>query len=350
MPIREEAINVFMGLPGDGDRLELTYNHGVDSYELGTGYNHIALTVERPRRHARAARRPGHRAGEAALPGARGRLADLLRARPGRLSHRADRALAGHERPAPGGHRPRVELVPPRRVHVGQARRPRLVAAHGRDLRGGARRRRARRRRRAAARADGAGARDDRAVRALLPRDRDRRRPPRRHLGDPRRHQPEGLPAPGAQALGARDRGALARGGGPLRLSRRGQLDDALRRRRARPRRRLDAADPRRGAPGARRPLVAARRGPHDRALPGRRQRQAQAAQGAARAHLRRAGDGGLAQRGRRGRRAPRGHRRHGAQPRGRGGDRRRQAVLRRPGLPARAHGARRRSSSASPT
>jgi lactoylglutathione lyase len=45
MPIRDEAINVFMGLPGDGDRLELTYNHGVDSYELGTGYNHIALTV-----------------------------------------------------------------------------------------------------------------------------------------------------------------------------------------------------------------------------------------------------------------------------------------------------------------
>ena len=45
MPIREEAINVFMGLPGDGERLELTYNHGVDSYELGTGYNHIALTV-----------------------------------------------------------------------------------------------------------------------------------------------------------------------------------------------------------------------------------------------------------------------------------------------------------------
>src|SRR5215204_6075735 len=45
MPIRDEAINVFMGLPGDGDRLELTYNHGVDSYELGTGYNHIAITV-----------------------------------------------------------------------------------------------------------------------------------------------------------------------------------------------------------------------------------------------------------------------------------------------------------------
>ena len=46
MPIRDEAINVFMGLPGDGARLELTYNHGVDSYEMGTGYNHIAVTVE----------------------------------------------------------------------------------------------------------------------------------------------------------------------------------------------------------------------------------------------------------------------------------------------------------------
>jgi lactoylglutathione lyase len=46
LPIREEAINIFMGLPGDDDRLELTYNFGVDSYELGTGYGHIALTVD----------------------------------------------------------------------------------------------------------------------------------------------------------------------------------------------------------------------------------------------------------------------------------------------------------------
>jgi lactoylglutathione lyase len=44
-PIREEAINVFMGLPGDGPRLELTYNFGVDEYTHGTGYNHIAITV-----------------------------------------------------------------------------------------------------------------------------------------------------------------------------------------------------------------------------------------------------------------------------------------------------------------
>ncbi|HWT89616.1 MAG TPA: VOC family protein [Solirubrobacterales bacterium] len=46
MDIRDEAINVFMGLPGDGARLELTYNHGVESYDLGTGYNHIAVTVD----------------------------------------------------------------------------------------------------------------------------------------------------------------------------------------------------------------------------------------------------------------------------------------------------------------
>ncbi len=46
LPIRDEAINVFMGLPGDGARLELTYNHGVDEYDLGTGYNHIAVTVD----------------------------------------------------------------------------------------------------------------------------------------------------------------------------------------------------------------------------------------------------------------------------------------------------------------
>ena len=47
MPIGDEAINVFMNIPGDGDmpRLELTYNFGVDSYQLGTGYNHIAIAA-----------------------------------------------------------------------------------------------------------------------------------------------------------------------------------------------------------------------------------------------------------------------------------------------------------------
>jgi len=47
MPIGDEATNVFMGLPGDGARLELTYNHGrSEPYEIGSGYGHIALAVD----------------------------------------------------------------------------------------------------------------------------------------------------------------------------------------------------------------------------------------------------------------------------------------------------------------
>ena len=47
LPIRDEAVNYFLGIPGrDGPELELTYNFGVDSYELGTGYGHIAVAVD----------------------------------------------------------------------------------------------------------------------------------------------------------------------------------------------------------------------------------------------------------------------------------------------------------------
>jgi lactoylglutathione lyase len=49
MPIRDEATNVFMNQPGDGDspRLELTFNHGrTDPYDMGTGYGHIAITSD----------------------------------------------------------------------------------------------------------------------------------------------------------------------------------------------------------------------------------------------------------------------------------------------------------------
>jgi lactoylglutathione lyase len=47
LPIRDEAVNYFLGVPGNElPELELTYNFGVDSYELGTGYGHIALTVK----------------------------------------------------------------------------------------------------------------------------------------------------------------------------------------------------------------------------------------------------------------------------------------------------------------
>lgn len=42
----ESAYNVYLGLPGGGDVLELTVNVGREEpYELGDGYNHMALTV-----------------------------------------------------------------------------------------------------------------------------------------------------------------------------------------------------------------------------------------------------------------------------------------------------------------
>lgn len=41
------AYNIYMGLPGDGDVLELTVNKDqTEPYDLGTGYNHMALTVD----------------------------------------------------------------------------------------------------------------------------------------------------------------------------------------------------------------------------------------------------------------------------------------------------------------
>ena len=43
----ESAYNVYLGLPGDGDLLELTVNVGREQpYELGEGYNHMALVVD----------------------------------------------------------------------------------------------------------------------------------------------------------------------------------------------------------------------------------------------------------------------------------------------------------------
>jgi lactoylglutathione lyase len=49
LPIRDEAINYFLGIRGtDGPELELTYNFDTPQggYEVGTGYGHIALTVD----------------------------------------------------------------------------------------------------------------------------------------------------------------------------------------------------------------------------------------------------------------------------------------------------------------
>ena len=43
----ESAYNLYLGLPGGGDSLELTVNVGrKEPYDLGEGYNHVAVTVE----------------------------------------------------------------------------------------------------------------------------------------------------------------------------------------------------------------------------------------------------------------------------------------------------------------
>jgi lactoylglutathione lyase len=102
----EGAYNIYLGVPGDGDTLELTVNEGHDEpYDLGTGYGHIALTVgdldavvaklaeqgiepEKPPFHPGRPRR---------------RRPDLLLRRSGRLPHRAHRR---RRVPDPAGLRP----------------------------------------------------------------------------------------------------------------------------------------------------------------------------------------------------------------------------------------------------
>jgi lactoylglutathione lyase len=43
----DTAYNVYLGLPGGADVLELTVNDGrTEPYDLGEGYNHLALSVD----------------------------------------------------------------------------------------------------------------------------------------------------------------------------------------------------------------------------------------------------------------------------------------------------------------
>ena len=42
----KEATNYFFGVPGQEEELELTFNHDGRSYELGTGYGHVAFAVD----------------------------------------------------------------------------------------------------------------------------------------------------------------------------------------------------------------------------------------------------------------------------------------------------------------
>ncbi len=78
-----EATNYFFGIGDSKAVLELTYNHDGRTYELGTGYGHIALAVDDMAATLAEPRRAGNRAGARAVPPPRRRLAHLLRPRPG---------------------------------------------------------------------------------------------------------------------------------------------------------------------------------------------------------------------------------------------------------------------------
>ena len=42
----KEATNYFFGVAGQDEELELTFNHDGRTYDLGSGYGHIALAVD----------------------------------------------------------------------------------------------------------------------------------------------------------------------------------------------------------------------------------------------------------------------------------------------------------------
>jgi lactoylglutathione lyase len=76
-----EATNYFYSLGDDENVLELTFNHDGRTYELGTGYGHIAIGVDDL--HARPVERAGNRARARTVPRSRRRLSHLLRERSG---------------------------------------------------------------------------------------------------------------------------------------------------------------------------------------------------------------------------------------------------------------------------
>jgi lactoylglutathione lyase len=53
----------FLGFPGGADRaeIELTYNHGVSNYELGTAFGHLAIGVADIAATVGQVRQAGHR-------------------------------------------------------------------------------------------------------------------------------------------------------------------------------------------------------------------------------------------------------------------------------------------------
>ena len=70
--------------------IELTYNWGVDSYELGTAYGHIALEVDNAADACERIRKNGGNVTREAGPVKRRHHRDCVCGRSGRLQNRAD--------------------------------------------------------------------------------------------------------------------------------------------------------------------------------------------------------------------------------------------------------------------
>ena len=86
-----EATNYFYSLGDDENVLELTFNHDGRTYELGTGYGHIAIGVDDLDSTLDQLKGQGIEPERRAVPRSRRRLPHLLRERSGRLSRRVDR-------------------------------------------------------------------------------------------------------------------------------------------------------------------------------------------------------------------------------------------------------------------
>ena len=115
--------------------LELTLNHDGRTYELGTGYGHIAVGVDDLDGALAEPRGAGHRARAPAVPGARGRLLHRVRSRSRRLQGRAHRAgltglsIADERERAAAGSGSLSPRRPPARRSRGRAQPRALVSA-----------------------------------------------------------------------------------------------------------------------------------------------------------------------------------------------------------------------------
>ena len=90
---QHEATNYFFGFDDQPEELELTLNTDGRTYDNGTGYGHIAIGVDDLDATLAGLKEQGIEPERPPYTVSAGRLAPVLRARSGRLPHRADRAL-----------------------------------------------------------------------------------------------------------------------------------------------------------------------------------------------------------------------------------------------------------------